>query len=211
MLPGQALSGRVTLSATATPTAGQIITSVAIEWSASGADQWHTIATLDAPPYRAQFDTTTVPNGSYDLRALATDSSGDIGASPSLTRTADNGPTVSLVDPGTELHGILAITADATAPSGRTVTSVAFAYSPAGADSWTTFAVDTDEPYRQALDTTAIPDGEYDIRALVTDSSGATASDELHDRIVNNTNPGATATLFDPGAAVRRRITLDAA
>ena len=208
--PGPILSGTVTLTATATPSSGQVITSVAIEWSPAGADQWHTIATLAAPPYSTQFDTTTVPDGSYDLRAQATDSSGQTGTSPVLTRTVANSPTVSLVDPGTVLQGIVRITANATAPSGRTVTSVAFAYSPAGADSWTTFAVDPDAPYTQALDTTQFADGEYDIRAVVTDSSGATASDVLDDRIVNNTNPGATATVSDPGAAVRGTIDLSA-
>jgi hypothetical protein len=208
--PGQTLGGKVTLTATATPTAGQVMTGVAIEWSPAGADQWHTIAALTAPPYSTRFDTRTVPNGSYDLRAEATDSGGETGTSAVLTQSVDNGPTVSLVDPGTQLQALVVLTADATAPIGRTVTSVAFAYSPAGADSWTTFAVDTSAPYKQAFDTTQVPDGEYDIRALVTDSSGATASDVLDDRIVNNNNPGATAMLFDPGAAVRGSVTLSA-
>jgi hypothetical protein len=208
--PGPTLSGTVTLAATATPTAGQVITSVAIEWSPAGANQWQTLATLASPPYTAPFDTTTVPNGGYDLRAEATDSSGQTGASPVLTRTVSNPPTVSLVDPGTQIQGIIGITANATAPIGRTVTSVAFAYSPAGADSWTTFAVKTAAPYKTAFDTTQVPDGEYDIRALVTDSSGANAKDVLKDRIVNNNNPGATAMLFDPGAAVRGTISLSA-
>jgi hypothetical protein len=207
---GSTLSGTVTLTPTATPTAGQIITSVAIEWSAAGKNQWHTIDTLTAPPYSAQFDTTTLPDGNYDLRAQATDTSGETGTSPVLTQAVDNGPTVSLVDPGTLLQGIVKLTANATAPAGRTVTSVQFAYSPAGADTWTTFATGTSAPYIKAFDTTQVPDGEYDIRALVTDSSGATASNVLDDRIVNNTNPGAIAILFDPGAAVRGTINLDA-
>src|SRR5262249_14595225 len=152
-----------------------------LEWSPAGADKWHTVHTLTAPPYKAQLDTTKVPNGTYDLRAQATDSSGEVGTSSVVTETVDNGPTVSLVDPGNPLQGLVTITARPTAPDGLTVASVAFAYSPAGADSWTTFATDTDAPYTQVLDTTEIPDGEYDIRALVTDSSDATATDELDD------------------------------
>jgi hypothetical protein len=208
--PGQTLSGTVALTATATPTTGQIITSVVIQWSPAGANQWHTIATLASPPYSAQFDTTTIPDGSYDLRAQATDSSGAVGTSPILMRSVVNSPSVSLEDPGTTLHAIVPITADASVPNGRTVTSVAFEYSPAGADNWTTFAVDTDAPYRQAFDTTQVPDGEYDIRAVLTDSSNATATDVLKDRIVNNNNPGASALLSDPGAALGGTINLDA-
>jgi hypothetical protein len=208
--PEQALSGTVTLTATATPTAGQIVTSVAIEWSPAGTDQWHTIATLDAPPYTTQFDTTKLPNGSYDLRAQATDSGGETGTSSVLTRADANGPTVSLEDPGTLLHAIVPITADVTVPAGDTVTSVTFAYSPAGADNWTTFAVDTSAPYKQAFDTTQVPDGEYDIRAVLLDSSNATASDVLKDRIVNNNNPGATALLTDPGTALSGTVDLKA-
>jgi photosystem II stability/assembly factor-like uncharacterized protein len=208
--PGQTLSGTVTLTPTVAPTAGQVITSVAIEWSAAGAGQWHPIATLTAPPYSTQFDTTTVPDGSYDLRAQATDTSGAVGTSQVLTSAVANDPTVSLEDPGTLLKAIVPITADVTVPSGRTVTSVAFSYSPAGADNWTTFGVKTSAPYREALDTTQVPDGEYDIRAVVTDSTNATASDVLKDRIVNNTNPGATATLSDPGTALSGTLNLDA-
>ncbi|HKD93343.1 MAG TPA: Ig-like domain-containing protein, partial [Gaiellaceae bacterium] len=207
---GGMLRGTVTLAAMATPTSGQIITSVAIERSPAGANQWQTIATLTAPPYSTRFDTRAVPNGRYDLRAEATDTSGETGTSPVLTQSVDNGPTVSLEDPGAQLQNLVTLTADATAPDGRTVTSVAFAYSPAGADSWTTFANDTSAPYKQVFDTTQIADGEYDIRALVTDSSGATARDVLDDRFVNNNDPGATAVLSDPGAAVRGTVELDA-
>src|SRR5262249_3245971 len=209
--PGQPLSGTVTLTASADPSAGQIITSVTIEWSPAGANQWHTIDSLTSPPYSTQFDTTTVPDASYDLRAQATDSSGATGSLPGRTRAVLNSPAAPLGNPGTALPAVVSITADVSVPNGRTVTSVAFAYSPAGADNWTTFAVDTDAPYRQAFDTTQVPDGEYDIRATVTDSAGAIASDELDDRIVNNNNPGASATLSDPGPALRGTIDLSAA
>ena len=45
----------------------------------------------------ATFNSTTVPNGTYSLQSLATDSAGDSASSPSISITVSNSPSASLV------------------------------------------------------------------------------------------------------------------
>jgi hypothetical protein len=45
----------------------------------------------------AYFDSTSVPNGTYTLESVATDSSGDSSASPAIAMTVNNPPSASLV------------------------------------------------------------------------------------------------------------------
>src|SRR5262249_34230903 len=138
--PGAVLKGTVTLTATVTPSAGRTVSSVLFEQSAAAAGQWSPIATVTTPPYTAALDTTSLTDGSYDFRVTATDSAGETGSSPTLTRPIDNPsppPTVSLTDPGQTLKGIATLRASASAAPGRTIVSVKFEYSPAASDTWT--------------------------------------------------------------------------
>ena len=60
-----------------------------------------------------------------------------------------------------------------------------YAYSPAGAGTWTTTPA--------AFDTTALADGLYDLRVTVTDVAGnSTTSATVTNRRVDNTAPSAT-------------------
>lgn len=45
----------------------------------------------------AYFNSTTVPNGTYTVQSVATDSGGETGSSPSVTITVNNPPSASLV------------------------------------------------------------------------------------------------------------------
>src|SRR5262249_14749804 len=72
--PGAVLSGVVTLRATGAGIRGRTINSVRFEYSPAGTDAWTTIATATAIPFSVQFDTSSVKPGSYDLRAVLTDS-----------------------------------------------------------------------------------------------------------------------------------------
>ncbi|MBM7517791.1 Ig-like domain-containing protein [Nocardioides nitrophenolicus] len=69
--PGSFLSGRVTITAQASSTAG--VASVRIQYAATGSAAWTDLCTATAAPYSCAWDTTTVANGSYDLRAVLTD------------------------------------------------------------------------------------------------------------------------------------------
>jgi hypothetical protein len=72
--PGSPLSGTVTLNATASDGGG--IASVTIQRAPTGTSTWTTICTDSTSSYSCTWDTTTVAQGGYDLRARATDNAG---------------------------------------------------------------------------------------------------------------------------------------
>ena len=72
--PGSPLVGTVTLNATAADGGG--IASVTIERAPTGTSTWTTICTDTTSSYSCTWDTTTVAQAGYDLRARATDNAG---------------------------------------------------------------------------------------------------------------------------------------
>jgi hypothetical protein len=70
--PGSRQTGTVTLSATSEASAAEVV----FQRSPAGAGTWTTIATDTSFPWSARFDTKAVADGSYDLRAVAYDSTG---------------------------------------------------------------------------------------------------------------------------------------
>ena len=70
--PGTPLTGTVTLNATASDGGG--IANVTFQRSPAGAGTWTNICAADtAAPYTCSFNTTTVADAFYDIRAVATD------------------------------------------------------------------------------------------------------------------------------------------
>jgi Bacterial Ig domain/Bacterial Ig-like domain/Chitobiase/beta-hexosaminidase C-terminal domain len=113
----------------------------------------------------------------------------------------DINPTGSVVDPGTPLAGTVVIDGNA-GDADSAVTSVAFQRSPANAGTWTTIGTDTTAPYSASFDTTAVSDGLYDLRLVVTDAAGNVLNSAiLEDRRVDNTAPSSTTT-FPASAGV---------
>ena len=94
--PGTPLSGSVTLSGTATD-AGAGIASVRFQYAPTGTTTWADACTDTSTPYSCAWDTTTLADGVYDLRALSTDNAGNTRASTTIaSRRVDNvAPTVS--------------------------------------------------------------------------------------------------------------------
>jgi chitinase len=72
--PGSPLSGTVVLEATATDPEGSP-TTIRLDISPAGSSQWSELCTSSTSPASCSWDTTTVPDGLYDIRAAATDSS----------------------------------------------------------------------------------------------------------------------------------------
>jgi hypothetical protein len=75
------LSGTITLSASAQAIKGRSISSVRFDYSPSGKGTWTPIGTATGVPYTVTFDTTTLASGTYDIRAVATDSRSSEGVS----------------------------------------------------------------------------------------------------------------------------------
>src|SRR5262249_15317677 len=207
ILPEGVVSAAVHASATVTPADGRTVVSVAFEQSPAGHASWTTLATATAPPYESTLATESLPDGEHDFRVEATDDLGQVIVSPTVTRTVDNGPTISLQAPDDPLRGVVRLTADAHAAAGRTITSVEFELAPASSGSWRSVATTSVSPYVAALDTATLDDGAYDLRATATDSTGATTtSDVLADRVVANGDR--SATLASPGGVVSGLVPL---
>lgn len=75
----------VTLSATATPSQGNTITQVQFQVDGSNVG-----AAVTTAPYNYSWDSTSVPDGSHTLTAVATDSLGTNGTSPGIVVTVQN-------------------------------------------------------------------------------------------------------------------------
>ena len=75
--PGAQISGTVSLSASTTGDANV----VAFSYSPAGASSWTTIGSDGSAPYGVGFNTTTAPDGMYDLRAVVSDAVGNTSSS----------------------------------------------------------------------------------------------------------------------------------
>jgi Bacterial Ig domain len=84
VVPASPLSGTVTLSSVPTSTSGATIAKV--EFLAGTA----LIGTATSAPYSISWNTTTVTNGAYALRAVATDLNGNVGSSAVVNATVTN-------------------------------------------------------------------------------------------------------------------------
>lgn len=85
------------------------VASVAFSYKAASASTWTTLGATDtAAPYNVTWNTSSLANGSYDLRAIATDSAGQTTTSSTVTVTVNNvvtpppdttKPVTAIVDP----------------------------------------------------------------------------------------------------------------
>jgi hypothetical protein len=89
--PGTFLRGTVSVSAEANSTAG--VTAVRFQRAVAGSNSWTDLCTDATAPYGCAWDTTTVADGLYDLRAIMTDGAGGTTTSAVLAnRRVDNTP-----------------------------------------------------------------------------------------------------------------------
>jgi uncharacterized protein (TIGR03118 family) len=89
LAPQGDLSGTVTL----TGQAQNLVPITKVQFFVNGTTL---IGTATSEPFTVQWDTTTVPNGSATLRAVATDDSGDVGSSGVLTVSVANTTATTL-------------------------------------------------------------------------------------------------------------------
>lgn len=200
--PGTPLKGTKTFSATAAD-AHSGVAQVVVQAGIGGS--WSELCTVTTAPYSCSVDTSTLANGTYGFRAIATDKAGHSTTSAVVAnRVVQNTvSSVTLTAPSTHLRGN--VTLAATATSTGTISSVKIQRSIAGAASWTDICTDTTSPYTCSFATAQVADGTYDLRAVVTDSEGrATASPVVTNRIVDNTaGKGVDIQTTNGGAAGR--------
>lgn len=177
---------RGTASATADVT-GLGITGVRFEGAPAGSTSWQQIGSAGAAPYGIEVDTTTVPDGRYDLRAVTT---GRVTQPSAVVRgvVVDNtAPTVSLSVPGGPLRGTVPVSTSASDANG--VAEVTLQSAPAGTGEFTDVSVTTAAAHQFALDTTQMPEGRYDLRAVARDAAGNEAATAATTHVVDNHRP----------------------
>ena len=207
--PGPVLSGTVAIGATATDTEGAGVASVEYEHRPAGGGAWTAICTDDGAPYGCSWSTAALADGSYDLRATATDAAGNTAASTVTGRPVDNAaPAVAMTDPGTPVGGTVALQSTSGDGNGAGVTSVSYQYRVTGSiGAWMTACTAVAAPFSCSWSTGAL-NGLYDVRATATDGAALeTVSAAITSRRIDNTAPS-VATMTDPGTPLSGTVTL---
>ena len=173
---GTTLSGNALLDATAADPVGV----AKVQFALTGGSLNQTVVGTAVPTlygYLFELNTTTVPNGSYTLQSVASDSAGNTGYSAGVPVTIANAPpTTSVLIPssgGTTLSGNALV--DATAADAGGVAKVQFALT-GGSLNQTVVgtAVPTLYGYLFELNTTTVPNGSYTLQSVASDSAGNT-------------------------------------
>ena len=178
---------------------GSGVSSVSFDRSPAGANTWTAIGSDSSAPYSLNWDTTSLSDGSFDLRAVTTDVAGNSFTSATRTVTVDNtNPTGSITAPaGSAIvtGSNVAVSSDSADPLSG-VSTVAFQRSVAGANSWTTIAGDSTSPYAVNFDSTGLADGNYDLRAVTTDAANNSFTSGVVTVTVDNSAPAAPSLAF---------------
>jgi signal peptidase I len=206
--PGEIQRGTVNLAAILY-NSGTSSYTVRVEYSVAGADNWKTLCPAPTFPYNCSWNTATIANGYYDLRAIAVSGATTTVSAPVTDILVDNlAPTVSMTDPGSPLGGTRTFAATA-ADADSGVAQATLQYSRSGTGPWTTFCTLTTSPYSCRFDTTALADGTYNLRAIATDAAGlSTTSTAVTNRVIDNTI--SSISLENPGDYLTGAIALNA-
>ena len=204
--PGSPLKGTVTVSATAAdPDSG--IQGVALQYLPQGGGSWTTVCTATMSPYSCTWNTTAVTDGSYELRAVATDRAGYSTTSDTVSTTVANSLLVVLSSPGDVVRGTVSLPTTLYS-AGTTTYTVRVEYAPAGASNWKTICANLSSPFACSWNTTPLANGEYDLRSVATAGSTTTTSAIVDGLLVDNTAP--TVSMVDPGTPLAGVVTLAA-
>ena len=156
-----AVRGMIDLPVTASD-AGTGVASVTVQILLSGT--WTDACTDTTAPWACTgLDSTSVPDGVYQARAIAVDGAGRSTTSSTINVRVDNTApsSATLVDPGAYLRGSVALSGTA-ADAGSGVASWTVQYRLSGGRRGPTPAADTGSPYGCSWATTGVADGLYD-------------------------------------------------
>ncbi|MDT0184856.1 Ig-like domain-containing protein [Microbacterium sp. ARD31] len=204
--PGSGLKDTVWITALASDAETGIKT-VSIFAQPVGASTWTTLCTTTTEPYRCSWDTRTLADGTYDLRASATDNSNLTTTSSVVRTTIANAFAVLLADPGDAVRGSVALPVTLQ-NAGTGSYSVRVEYY--ANNKWNSLCVNMPAPYTCTWVTTSgFANDYYDLRAAATLGSVTTYSAVIPEVLVDNVAP--TVTMTDPGTPLSGTITLAAA
>lgn len=196
--PGATLVGTVGLTATASSDRG--IASLQLQAAPAGTTDWVGICTDVVAPYACSWNTPALADGSYDLRATATDTAGYSRTAVRTGRTLDNYTlTVTLANPAASVSGTVALSATAANATGG-LQALTIQHRAAGAGSWTDLCTGTTSPRNCNLVTTGFADGARELRAIVLDGAGHGAQTTAITVTIDNSPPTATPSIPPTGS-----------
>ena len=203
--PGAYLTGSKTLSATASD-AGTALAGLQIDYRPAGGT-WTTACSGTTSPRSCVLNSALLADGSYELRARATDGAGNV-ADATLTRVVDNTAPTGSIPALSPLRGVVDVSVNAADGSGSGVTQVTSQFRQSGTTAWSDVCTDTAAPWGcTGVDTTRYPDGLYEAHAIVVDAAGFSTTTAIVSVRIDNTAP-ATATLNSPGTSLSGNVSL---
>ncbi len=203
--PGSPLKDSVTLTATAAD--GETgIQGVTIEYLPLDGAAWTTVCTATTAPYSCPWNTKTVSDGPYDLRARATDRAGYTGTSDTVRTTVANSMLVVLASPGDVVRGTVPLTTTLY-NTGSVSYTVRVEYRLAGANGWNTICTNLSSPYSCSWSTSGVND-YVDLRSTAYSGKTEAGSSVVSDVLVDNVAP--SAALTDPGTPLSGTRTVTA-
>lgn len=207
--PGTSVKDTVAVIADATD-AQSGIASVVVQYLAPGASSWTAICTTSTSPYTCSWNTKAVADGTYTLRAIATDNAGYTTTSDTVTTTVANNLLIVLADPGDAVRGTIPLTATLY-NNGILPYVVTIQYAVSGTTTWKTICTTLVAPYTCSWNTagSGLVQGEtYDLRAVATLVAFTATSATVEDVTIDNVAP--TVTMTDPGTPLRGTATFAA-
>lgn len=203
--PAGTLKDTVTLTADAAD--GETgIGSVTIQFLPANGS-WTSLCTATTTPYSCPWNTKTVTDGSYDLRARATDHAGYTAVSAIVSTTVANSLLVVLASPGEVVHGTVTLSAQVHNP-GLLTWSVRIEYAAAGSGSWKPVCTSLATPYTCSWATTSLANQEYDLRAVAVSGLSTYTSASIANVLVDNLAP--SVAVVAPASPARGTVTLAA-
>ncbi|TQO20608.1 hypothetical protein FB472_2246 [Rhodoglobus vestalii] len=172
------------------------IASVTLQYLPVGGSSWVTLCSATVSPYSCSWDTKLVADGSYDLRATATDAAGYSTTSATARTTVANSVLVVLTNPGEFARGSVPLTTSLY-NGGTSTYTVRVQYSLAGANVWKDICTNLASPYTCSWVTTGYANDYYDLRSVAVSGSSTYVSATVADVLVDNLTP--TVTMTDPG------------
>ncbi|MFK5690837.1 Ig-like domain-containing protein [Ornithinimicrobium sp. LYQ92] len=192
--PGPALTGTVTVRATATD--GETgVTGVTLEYQRVGTASWTTVCTDGTAPYSCSWNVGSLADGPYDLRARAVDGADNVATSTTVRTAVTNGTTLVLAQPADAVRGTVPLTA--TLYNTLFTYSIRFEYLSPGSSTWRSACSGSGREVTCDWSTAGLPDGVYDLRASST-VFFSTVTSNIVRVTVDNTAP--IVTMTNPGS-----------
>jgi chitinase len=200
--PG-AMSGSEPLTATVSNAGGGGINYLRIEHRAPGATSWIQLCSGNTLTRTCNLDTTALPEGGRELRAVVRDNSNHYAQTTPITRQIDNTEPVTTPNIPPQGSGQVTVSAEAT-DTGSGIQSVRFDAFYMG--QWIPVCTDTTAPYSCTTDSSAVPDGAYQVRVVTTDNAGVSVTGSTYQIVIDNQTPSGTEILASNGTGTAGRI-----